>query len=217
MKNLLCVSIFILALSLSAFSQTTENSNCPTISILGPAGIVAPNNPATYVVKIERKGKELKLEYIWSVNAGEILEGQGTESLVVKQPDAILIVTVEIKGLPEGCESFSSETSCYLRPSEAEMIIDEFSIASTRIDKARIDYFLTELQNNPNDQGYIIEKFKKNTPKAAIKNKLKKLSDYLVKIRRFDPTRITIVHDLADENRTQFWRVPPGAETPTIE
>ena len=97
------------------------------------------------------------------------------------------------------------------------MIIDEFSIASTRIDKARIDYFLTELQNNPNDQGYIIEKFKKNTPKAAIKNKLKKLSDYLVKIRRFDPTRITIVHDLADENRTQFWRVPPGAETPTIE
>jgi hypothetical protein len=216
MKTLLFISILVFFSSFSVLSQTDETSNCPIINLLGPAGIVAPNETATYLVTLDMKGQELKLEYIWSISESEILQGQGTKSISVKQPlSQSLTVTIEIKGFPEGCSNTFSENAIY-DPSPVSEKIDEFPMQTARIDKARIDNFLNELQNDPNAQGYIIEKFKKITPKATIKNKLKKLFDYIVKTRGFDPSRIKIIQNSDEENLTQFWLIPPGAEYPTL-
>ncbi|MBC7795714.1 MAG: hypothetical protein H7Z37_02445 [Pyrinomonadaceae bacterium] len=217
MKKLLCVSVFIFALCFSIFSQTDENLNCPVVNVEGPAGVTNPGEIMSFVANLDEKGKSYNIGYTWSVSAGKIIEGQGTPVIKVIQPDAgaNITVTVEVKGFPEDCPNTSSETAatigCGLLDSS-----DEFSLDARRIDKARLDSFFTELQNNPNDQGYIIERFKSNTSKAVIKQKLAKISSY-IKMRGFDPTRITVIHDLADENRTQFFRVPPGATPPTID
>ncbi len=216
MKTFLCLSIFIFACSHIAFSQITENSHCLKISVLGPAGIAEPNESVTYTVNVDRKGQELKLEYIWSVSVSEILQGQGTQTISVRQPSSqSLTVTIEIKGLPENCSNMFSEHSIGDPLPTAEKI-DEFSASITKIDKAGIDNFLNELQNDPNSQGYIIEKFKKNTSQLAIKNKFKKISKY-IKMRGFDPLRITMVQDTGNENLTQFWRVPAGAVPPPFQ
>ncbi len=42
-----------------------------------------PNEAARYSVTVVKKGKDLKVEYIWSVKNGEIIEGQGSQSILV--------------------------------------------------------------------------------------------------------------------------------------
>ena len=218
MKNLLRVSIFIFALNFSAFSQTSENLDCPTLSVSGPPlGILNSNEPIRFSAEV--KASESKIfTYNWTISYGEILSGQGTPTIYVnteKVEGHDVTATVEILDFPRGCPNIASENSGTICLPQSTLL-DEFSSSEQRIDKARMDNFFAELQNNPNDQGYIIEKFKRNTSKAVIKQKLAKISSY-IKMRGFDPTRITIVHDLADEIQTQFWQVPPGATPPTVD
>lgn len=219
MKNLLCVLLFIFTFCFSAFSQTEENPNCPVLSVSGPAGIVSPGEIMTFTATLDEKAKNYNIEYVWSVSEGnEIVGGQGTPKIEIIQKDAggNTTATVEIKGLPEGCPNLASENVSYCSPISFTLI-DDFSLDARRIDKARIDNLLNELQNNPNDQGYIIEYFEPKTSKASIDQKIKKLTNYIARIRRFDANRITIVRVLENENRTKFYLVPPGAEPPTPE
>lgn len=216
MKNLLCASLFIFAFCFSAFSQTENNPNCPVLSVSGPAGIISPGEIMTFTANLDEKAKNYNIEYVWSVSEeNALVKGQGTPTIEVIQNNEGrgTTATVEIKGLPEGCPNTESEASA-LYCSTQPVLIDDFSLESTRIDKARIDNLLNELFNNPNDQGYIIEYFEPKTSKALIDQKIKKITDYIGKIRRFDTNRITIVRASENENRTKFYLVPPGAELP---
>ena len=93
---------------------------------------------------------------------------------------------------------------------------DEFSIAATRIDKARLDNFLVGLQNNPSAIGYIIERFERKTPRLIVQRKNRKIFNYL-KLRAFDKDRIVLLNASANENLTQFVLVPAGASPPICD
>lgn len=215
MKNSLFILLFILTFSISVFSQTNEQNKCPIISIAGPAGLPIGRQEVDFIVSVENSG-ENTLEYIWTSSIGEIIKGQGTPNITVKQLPEIgnVTVTVEIKGLPEGCPNTGSE-ALGGHPVEAEAIqIDEFSISPNRIDKARLDYLISEMQRDPSAQIYIIEYFPPQTTDAAIKRKFKLLRDYISKIRKQDISRFTFVKGNLDENKTRFWLVPAGATPP---
>lgn len=95
---------------------------------------------------------------------------------------------------------------------------DEFESSSFDDDKARLDAFAIELQNNPDSQGYIImyqgtDKMSMRTKKVEVLRK--KALDYLVKARGVDPQRIQFV-DWGTRERTTYdlWIIPPGAQPP---
>lgn len=147
------------------------------------------------------------------------MEGQGTLSIKVlkKNDNRPITATVEVTGGPEGCPALTgTETEtiiCILNPQS--ILLGEFSIPGAQINKARLDNLIDELQDEPNSQGYIIEYFKPGTPRRIINLKIQKIRDYLVKERKFDETRVTIVTRAGGEqNLTGFWLVPPGAEPP---
>jgi hypothetical protein len=95
---------------------------------------------------------------------------------------------------------------------------DEFESSAFDDDKARLDAFAIELQNNPDSQGYII--MYQGTDKASMRaRKVEVLSkrtlDYLVKARGIDPRRIVITNWGTREKTTyDLWVVPPGAMPP---
>lgn len=95
---------------------------------------------------------------------------------------------------------------------------DEFESLSFDDDKARLDAFVIELQNNPDSQGYII--MYQGTDKASMRSrKVEVLSsrtlDYLVKARGVDPRRIQIVQAGTRLKTTyDLWIIPPGAQPP---
>jgi hypothetical protein len=95
---------------------------------------------------------------------------------------------------------------------------DEFESKSFDDDKARLDAFAIELQNNPDAQGYII--MYQGTDRISLRTKKvdflsKKTLDYLVQSRGIDPRRIQIVN-WGNRLKTTYdlWIIPPGAQPP---
>jgi hypothetical protein len=215
MRKPLKTSILVFAFCFCAFAQTEEKSSCPIISIYGPAGIVNPNDSAKYSVEVDTKGKDLKLEYIWHISAGEILQGQNSKSLIVKQPNSNLTVTVEVKGIAEEYENIATEVS-YGDPLPQAEKIDEFSQSFIKINKNRIDKIVRVLHNDPNAHLYIIFKHKEKTSPKITGQKEREISNSLVKAGLV-ADRITAVTDFGQRDLVEFWLVPAGATPPKVE
>ncbi len=219
MKSFSASTILVLIFCAGAFAQTSETSPCPTISVTGPAGIPMPDEPMTFTAEVSEEAKKFKTEYKWKVTNGEIIEGQGTIVIKVLWKDMFgknLTAEFEVIGLPKNCVNVASETAattiCY-----STSQVDEFSIPVSQIDKARLDNLLIEIQNNPLAVAYIFERFKRKTSQNVVKQKIQKITDYLVKEKRIEKDRFVISTAESDKNLTQYFIVPPGASPPEIE
>lgn len=209
-RKLLFVSIFVLAGCFVAFGQ---DYTCPTMSLTSNPAIVSAGEIISYTVHLSEEAKQYKIKYVWAVDEGEIISGQGTPNVRIKTILDSLNVTVEIQGMPQNCPNTVGEGFVIDRPHS--IVIDEFSISVTRIDKARLDYLASHLINDPNFTGYIFEYYEKKNSKRAIKQKSQRIIDYLVKVKGIKKNRI-ILQNISDEkNITRFFVVPPGAITPT--
>lgn len=190
---------------------------CPRFSITGPAGISKPGDPIAYAATIEGVlPRSAKL--VWSVNQGQIIEGWGTERIVVTVDRETLlrhtlITTLEIVGLPHGCvnsatESLSVET---VDP----ILIDEFPGENvSEIDWDRLADAVREGVNNPTNQLYIIEYFPPWTSDFDIREKIERIRRYIADELKFDISHVTIVTAEGAALNTKIYRVPPGAESP---
>jgi len=215
MKNTLLILSFLLFFASGVYAQTNQTSNCPTVDVSG-GGAIEAGEPMTFTATVENYDLS-KLTFKWKVSGGEILEGQDTQIIKVstkKYSRINITATVEIKGLPEGCPAIDSETGsvgCKCSP----ILYDEFSIPTSMIDKARLDYLVSELAKEAVSHIVIIEYFKRTTLESAVKRKIRKITDYLINQKKLEKSRFTISVGESDENRTRFWIVPPGADNPT--
>lgn len=217
MKSVLISLIFVLSFCVAAFSQTNENSPCPTISVRGQAGIPEPNEPVTFVASIGEENKEFDLKYNWTVSSGEIIEGQGTLTVKILQKDLgeSFTATLEVIGLPKRCRNTVSETT-YINIVLDPVQFDQFSISISRIDKARLENLGIEINKNPSAKAYIIEHFEKKVSREAIARKNKATVNYLKRIG-IGTDRFALLNALTDTNLTQFFIVPAGATPPICE
>ncbi len=216
MRKILTASIFILSFCFFAFGQ---NTNCPEISVTGPSSVLQPGETATFILSVTGEIEEAKLEYLWSVSDGKIIEGQGTRAIIVGEVpwDSTPTATVDIKGLPEGCPNTDTETgvicSCI-----SPILVDELEISSKPINLKRLNTFVSEIKSNPDDAAYIIIYSNKRFSLSEIKRKESFIKNYLVS-RQIEENRIKIIiarnNGNNDENRIRFWRVPQGAQPPT--
>lgn len=98
---------------------------------------------------------------------------------------------------------------------------DEFPSRSADEDKASFDNCVIQAQNTPDAQLYVII-YPGTDRISRSRNTYERLSkralDYIVKVRGFDPRRITIVKGSSRE-RTMYeiWIVPPGAQLPVVQ
>jgi hypothetical protein len=185
---------------------------CPTISVTGPADVVQPGETMTFTANVSG-GSQDDVTYEWSVSQGTIVEGQGTPMITVDTTglsDTTIEATVNVGGLCGDCNPNASETGV-VAPLPEAIPIDEFGRLANDDVRARLDAFFTELSNNPNDTGYII-----NYGPARQVTARERLIRNHIALRRFDASRIVIVNGGEEpEIRTRLWRVPPGAQPPT--
>ncbi len=187
--------------------------NCPTVTVTGPSGLTNPGETMTFTAN----GGNPETTYNWSVSAGTIESGQGTPSITVSTtPDMAgsnVTATVNLAGAAEGCncQKDASETAG-IQPKLIPVQTDEFGTLANDEVRARLDSFFVELQNNPNDQGYII-----NYGSDRETNRRETLIRNHIKFRKFDASRVVIVKggDTGSGLNTKLFRVPPGADNPT--
>ncbi|MCA1588782.1 MAG: hypothetical protein LC734_00010 [Acidobacteria bacterium] len=190
---------------------------CPSVSVTGPAGITRPSDTMTFTANVSGGSQQGPITYNWRVDRGTIESGQGTPSITVRtnQADAgsNVTATVDIGGLDPGCDCprEANATGPVEGAPEASSLGEIGPVSNDEV-RAQLDTFFAELQNNPNDQGYVITY---GTPRQIAQRE--RLITNHIAFRQFDRSRITLVQgtDTGDGPRSRLFRIPPGATPPT--
>lgn len=172
----------------------------------------------------------IPLKYAWKVSPNvRVTSGLGTPSITVETAgmggrtiNAELDVNDDV--YDSRCRqviSVPTEITVIPPIQEAKPFrCDEFEARTPDDDKARFDNCVIQAQNTPDSQLYII--IYPGTDRVSMtRNTYDRLSkralDYMVKDRRFDPRRISIVRGSSRAKTTyEIWIVPPGAQPPAV-
>ncbi|HST51238.1 MAG TPA: hypothetical protein VLJ61_04435 [Pyrinomonadaceae bacterium] len=212
-----------IVIALLALAPSTVNSNaarracdCPTLAVRCSDTVTAGES-TTFAVAVSNFNSDATLSYIWTVSAGTILSGQGTPAIVVDttglygQP---VEATVEVVGLPGSCERKSSCTSA-VRSRVIGEPVDEYGKIPFEDEKARLDNFAIELQNDPTSQGYLICYGGKVGRAGEAWARCKRAKNYIATVRGIAPSRLVTVNGGYMENLSVWlWAVPSGARPP---
>jgi hypothetical protein len=189
---------------------------CPAIEIVCPT-YVAIDQPITFT-STYTGGVPANVNpvYNWSVSAGTIIEGQGTNTIKV---DTKGLAGQTVKAtLSMGGYTLECSAECALAiplPKIESRKFDEFGPLAYNDEKARLDNFAIELQNDPTATGYVIVYPGKKSKRGDAQYHYTRIVEYLVHSRRLDERRIvTLVGAPREQLKVELWITPQGATPP---
>lgn len=216
-----------------AFSSTAVNVTrqpcepipvvCPTVSLDCPTGIVTAGQAATAKANVSfspQPEQTPTLTFNWTVSAGTITSGQGTEAIQIDTAGIggqTITATVTVGGLDASCANNSATCSIQVGAPPVAAKFDEYGNVRFNDEKARLDNFAIQLQNDPTAQGYIIAYGgRRGTRAGAAQARADRAKDYLVNTRGVDTGRIvTVDGGFREEFAVELYTVPQGATAPT--
>ena len=156
MRRLFVLSFVFAVLGGISYGQTRDDLDCPRITVSGPAGITMQGETMIFEAMVTGMPQNL-IEYEWSVNQGEIIEGQGTAKIVVVggEPGSNVTATVRVRGVPAKCSGTASETAGVATGPVCNMPLDDYGKISWNNERARLDGFILQMKNNPGVTGLI--------------------------------------------------------------
>ncbi|HSE19871.1 MAG TPA: hypothetical protein VLB46_22610 [Pyrinomonadaceae bacterium] len=189
---------------------------CPAIEISCPTN-VALDQPLTFTSSYSGGvPANVTPVYNWTVSAGTIISGQGTDT-----------ITVDTKGLggqtvhaslSMGGYNLECAADCAITiplPKRESKIFDDYLNISRNDEKARLDNFGIELQNDPTATGYVIVYPGRSSKRAEVQDQFGRVIDYLVNSRQIDKSRLrTIEGPKRNELSKELWITPQGAPPP---
>ena len=204
-----------------AFSSTTVFVNrcppvCPNISIVCQDNILV-DNPITFSATVTGVSAGIAPAYHWTVSAGRIIAGQGTSSITVDtlglagQP---VTAALSIAGYNLDCSaSCGVQIPVPILPSRK---FDVFPDIARNDEKARLDNFAVELQNDPTVTAYIIVYPSRAGRNGDGQRRAERIADYLINSRGIDARRIvTLVGSRRNGLLIELWLTPLGVRPPT--
>ncbi len=191
---------------------------CGDLEIRAPQSSVSPGESLTFSAEVNGGDQNQQdITYTWSVDKGEIISGQGTRSITVSTTgldDETVTATVNTSSSDTtcNCDKTQSETGIVAGSPRARLF-DEFGNITANDVRARIDSLITELQNNPGSQGYIL-----NYGTAAQVRTRENLIRNHLELRGYPLSNIVFVNGgVESQVRTRLWIVPQGADPSQID
>ena len=183
---------------------------CPNVSIYCPE-TVSLGQPVTFTANLSGGyPASITPVYNWTVTGGTIISGQGTPSI---QVDATglegqsITANLSVEGYNQSCTA-TCTAQIPRRPPKCTQV-DYYPPIRYNDEKARLDNFAIQLQNDPNAKGHIIV-FGANS--AEKQKRIKRAYDYLVNTRGITADRlVTKDGGPRDQTTTELWIVPLGA------
>ena len=208
----------------SAFSSVTVLVNpcaevkpvCPAIEISCPT-YVAIDQPLTFTSRYSGGvPANIKPVYNWTVSAGTIIEGQGTDTIKVDTKGLAgqsVRASLSMGGYNLECAADCAVTIPLPKPILERF--DEFGDIARNDEKARLDNFAIALQNDPRSTGYVIVYPGRTSKRPQVQDHFGRVIDYLVNSRQIDKNRLkTIEGRKKEELRVELWNAPQGAPPP---
>jgi hypothetical protein len=206
-----------------AFSSVTVLVNacapvrpvCPAVEVSCPTN-VAVDQPLTFTSNYNGGTPGVTPVYNWTVSAGTIIEGQGTDRIKV---DTTGLAGQTIRAsLSMGGYNLECAADCAVTIPVPKLVgrrFDEFPDIARNDEKARLDNFVIELQNDPSATAYVIVYPGKTGKRAEVQEHSGRVVDYLVNSRGLDQRRIvTLVGPKRDQLHVELWLTPQGATPP---
>jgi len=190
---------------------------CPNIEIVCPTNI-GIDQPLTFTSNVIGGSNPANSPvYNWTVSAGSIIEGQGTNTIKV-DTRGLAGQTVKASLAMDGYNLVCSADCAVSIPLPKLMSrkFDEFPDISRNDEKARLDNFGIELQSDPTATAYVIVYPGKNGKRGDVQQHAGRVVDYLVHSRGLDQRRIvTLVGPTRETLFVELWITPQGATPPT--
>ncbi|HSE36955.1 MAG TPA: hypothetical protein VLG74_06595, partial [Blastocatellia bacterium] len=186
---------------------------CPQVSVSCPSDGVDVGTPITFTASVS--GGPESMTYNWSVSVGTITSGQGTPSITVDTAGLggqSVTATLSLGGVDPACTSTASCTTPVKPPKPVARQFDEYGNIRFNDEKARLDNYAIQLQNDPSATATIIAYGSCTGEGQARADRAK---DYLVNTRGIEAGRITTIDGGYRADLTvQLWIVPSGADAP---
>ncbi len=206
-----CITSSTTTVTIAACSDCIPNLVCPTLDVTCPSD-VEEGGSVTFTASVNGGTPAVSPTYNWTVSAGTITAGQGTSSITVSTANAggqTVTATVELGGVDPSCgRTKSCSTPVRPKPSLPHKF-DEYGNIRFNDEKARLDNFAIQLQNEPSARGAIVGYGSCDAEGMTRANRAK---DYLVNTRGIDAGRIDVIDGgCLPDLLVQLWIVPQGA------
>jgi hypothetical protein len=202
-----------------AFSSTAVLVNrcppppptCPNVAIECPDRVVL-GEPLTFRSTVTGGSPNVAQTHNWTVSAGRIIDGQGTGKIRVDTTGLAgqtVTATLSMGGYNLDCSATC--TVQFPVPVQCKKF-DEFPAIAYNDEKARLDNYGIELQNDPTSTAYVIVYPGQRGRPGEVQKHTTRIVDYLVNSRGINAQRIvTLVGPSRDELMVELWLCPQGA------
>ncbi len=184
---------------------------CPTVSVSCPDSV----DQGSAITFSSSLSSGANVTYNWSVSAGTITGGQGTSSITVDTANLggqSVTATVEVGGLDPACSRTASCSTSVKAPNAQSSKFDEYGNIKFNDEKARLDNYAIQLQNQPGAQGYVVAY---GSCAGEAQARADRAKDYLVNTRQIDAGRlVTVDGGCRSDLSVELWIVPTGATPP---
>lgn len=188
---------------------------CPAVEVTGPSAL-GVDQAVTFTSRYNGGTPGITPVYNWTVSAGTIVEGQGTERIKVDTTGLAgqtIRASLSLGGYNLECAADYAVTMP--APKLVSRRFDEFPDIARNDEKARLDNFVIELQNDPSATAYVIVYPGKANKRGEVQEHSGRVVEYLVNSRGLDQRRIvTLVGPKRDQLHVELWLTPQGATPP---
>lgn len=189
---------------------------CPTIEVVCPT-VISLDEPLTFSSKATGGTPSITPVYNWTVSAGTIMDGQGTDTIRVDTA-GLAGQTIRASLSMGGYGNLLCSATCGISIPVPKIIsrkFDEFPDIQRNDEKARLDTFVIELQNDPTATGYVVIYPGRGGKRGEVQQHSNHIIDYMVNSRGIDKHRIvTLVGPARNELFVELWLTPQGATPP---
>ena len=188
---------------------------CPTVTVSCP-DTGTTGTPVTFTANVSGGDPNVTPTFNWTVSAGTISSGQGTSSITVDTTgvSGTIVATVDVGGYDRSCSTSNSCTVSFPVPVGPRKV-DEYGNIKFNDEKARLDNYAIELQNDPTAQGYLVCYGGRTGRTGEAQRRCDRAKNYLVSTRGIDASRIvTVDGGFREELTVELWVVPSGATPP---
>ena len=212
----------LLLLTLGSVVSAQTPLTCGIVGIDGPSEAEL-GTTLQFKVKITGMLHMTKPEFKWTVSAGTIISGQGTDQISVDTAGLggqDVTTRVELSGATPGCNGSAFMTT----EIEPERFVcgrpfDEFGDnIKSEDEEARLDNFAIQVSQIPLSIGYILMSAGQKTFENEAAEHLDRVKSYLVNVRGIDRNQLVTLHcGFTTDLTVKLYIFPPGSIIPTCD
>ena len=186
---------------------------CYPVRVSGEIYALSRKSPLKFSAAFTLHIPGSSFEYFWSVKNGEIVGGQGTDSIIV-QPgegtEANVVATVELKGFSPECNETASYTTVVgVSPYRMSNFEENYSEALD----INLDYMREILKKHPHLHGYILVYGGRITRRGEAEMMSARAREYLRDIQGLPENRVSIAKGgYREKPMFEIWIVQEGVK-----